>query len=63
MTIPYPNKNQWRILWSGWLLLSFLWTNDADRFSSALGVFGAPFISLLALLFWKYRLRPVANKP
>jgi hypothetical protein len=55
MTIPYPSKNQWRVLWAAWLIFSFLWTSDADRFSSALGVFGAPVLGLLALLLlWKY---------
>jgi len=58
MAIPYPNKNQWRILWISWLLLSLVWTNNADYFSSALGVFGAPFIGFLALVFWKYRQKP-----
>jgi hypothetical protein len=58
MTLPYPSKNQWRILWCGWLVLSLLWTSNADYFSSALGVFGAPLIGLIALLLWKYSQKP-----
>ena len=55
MAIPYANENQWRVLWIGWLLLSLVWTNNADYFSSALGVFGAPVIGFLVLVLLKYR--------
>lgn len=60
MALRSPSKTQWRILWSAWLLLSWVWTSDADRFSSALGVFGVPVAGFLALLLWRYAGRSVA---
>ncbi len=60
MGLPYPNKNQWRILWAACALLSFLWIADhtSSLEATALEVFGAPALVVAVLLFWKFSQKP-----
>lgn len=64
MKLPYPNQNQWRVLWGAWLVLSAAWMDDAPyaRPRSTFNQVGMPVAAFVLLLMW-WLSKPEGERP